>query len=176
LGTHGLWQKYEPYEECLRVPLIFSAPWFSHGTQSHATVSLLDIMPTLLSLAGAKAPPVLEGRDLSSLLTGTDSSAFQDRYVFSEHTPLGSFHKTVDWCMVTDNTWKYVWNCGDLDELFHLELDPYEILNLIDLPEHAAEQRRLQAAMMSHMETTDHPLAPLFSKETQLEHYGDNHG
>lgn len=176
LGTHGLWQKYEPYEECLRVPLIFSAPRFSHGTQSDATVSLLDIMPTLLSLAGAKAPPELEGRDLSSLLTGADSSAFQDRYVFSEHKPLGSFHRTVDWCMVTDNTWKYVWNCGDLDELFHLESDPYETRNLIDPPDHAAEQRRLQAAMMSHMKTTDHPLAPLFSKETRLELCGDNHG
>ncbi len=166
LGAHGLFQKYEPYEEDLRVPLIFSAPWLSQNVVSDATVSLLDLMPTLMSQGGTEVPEELEGEDLSSLLAPDGVDTFQERYVYSEHKPLGSFHNTVEWRLVTDNRWKYVWNNGDLDELFDLGKDPYETTNLIDNPEAAAEQSRLQNALKNHMTVTTDPFVDAYVEQT----------
>ena len=80
--------------------------------------------------------------------------------------PLGSFHNTVEWRLVTDNRWKYVWNNGDLDELFDLGDDPYETTNLIDNPEAAAEQSRLQNALKNHMTVTADPFVDNYVEQT----------
>lgn len=55
-------------EASLRVPMIWSKPGtIEEGHRSAATVSLVDVMPTLLSGLGVKSPPV-DGRDLSAAL------------------------------------------------------------------------------------------------------------
>ena len=158
LGTHGLWQKYEPYEEDLRVPLVFSAPWLEQDRVSGATVSLLDIMPTLLNQTGGEVSGTFEGCDLSNLLEHGISDHFDNRYVFSAHKSLGSFHNTVDWRLVTDNVWKYVWNNGDLDELFDLQADPYETQNLIDSENTEGILRELREILRDQMSHTGDPL------------------
>src|SRR5699024_1400576 len=56
LGEKGLWFKMSPYEHSPRVPLIVHGPDHLVPTGRYANpVSLLDLMPTLLELAGA--PP-----------------------------------------------------------------------------------------------------------------------
>jgi arylsulfatase A-like enzyme len=71
LSHGGLRQKmFNAYEETIRVPLIVSNPiLFRHGAVSHAPVSLVDVVPTLLALAGADAGgAVLDGFDLTPVL------------------------------------------------------------------------------------------------------------
>ena len=59
------------YDESIRVPLVISWP---RGLAAHRVVGdqvrLVDVMPTLLSLADVEAPPDLDGRDLGPLLRG----------------------------------------------------------------------------------------------------------
>ena len=44
MGSHGLWHKMAPYEECLRVPLLMRLPGrIPAGLRSNATVSLIDV-------------------------------------------------------------------------------------------------------------------------------------
>ena len=81
LSDHGeeLWERemgrspdhgHSLYEELLRVPLLFWAPSLIRpGSRFETPVSLLDVAPTLLSLAGLPPDPQHRGRDLSEALT-----------------------------------------------------------------------------------------------------------
>jgi len=168
LGSHGLWQKMHSYEEALRVPMLMRyPPKIRPGIRSQAAVSLIDIIPTILSLVGGDIPKDMLGRDLSP--TFEDGEEFQeDPYRFSEHKPLGDWHKTVEWRMVTDNHFKYTWNQGDLDELYDLVDDPYELHNLIDLPEYKSEQDRLQERLYRWMVETEDGLLQYYQAEVRI--------
>ena len=65
--THGFFV----YEETVRVPLIVAGPDISgRGAVREETVSLSDVMPTILDLAGLDGPAEVEGRSLVPLLGG----------------------------------------------------------------------------------------------------------
>ncbi len=85
-GSHGLVQKwYCAYEEILRVPLVFSHPSFGDARSTDALASSIDVVPTVLSLAGLPAPDgkhTLRGKDLSPILYERASSV-QDEVLFA---------------------------------------------------------------------------------------------
>jgi arylsulfatase A-like enzyme len=58
------------YEEVLRVPLIVVGPGVRAGARSDALVSLIDVAPTLLDLAGAEPLRGSDGESIRSLLAG----------------------------------------------------------------------------------------------------------
>ena len=70
LSHGGLRQKmFNVYEETINVPLVVSNPvLFPRGGETDAMASLVDVLPTLLGVAGADAPADLRGRDLSPIL------------------------------------------------------------------------------------------------------------
>jgi arylsulfatase A-like enzyme len=71
------------FEESVRVPLIFVAPGRIRGPQRHALpVSLVDVTPTLLDLAGVVPITQVDGASLRGLLE--DGSAPAERTIFSE--------------------------------------------------------------------------------------------
>ena len=92
VGAHGLFQKwYTAYQETIKVPLIvrvplkFQGPNYKPGSKVDLLTSSVDILPTLLGLAGANTerlqaslkPSFTEvrpfpGRDLSSIILGTE--------------------------------------------------------------------------------------------------------
>jgi arylsulfatase A-like enzyme len=73
------------HEEVVRVPLIFFGPGIPRGQRVSTPVGLIDLMPTLLELAHASAPPGLMGRSFASLLRGDgDASEFANRPIISE--------------------------------------------------------------------------------------------
>ncbi len=66
---HGLMGHHQTlYEEVLRVPLILLVPGHEQRTDIQPIVSLIDLAPTLLELAGIPAPPSFEGHSLKPLL------------------------------------------------------------------------------------------------------------
>jgi choline-sulfatase len=82
---HGMYQKwYTAYDETIRVPLIVSNPRLCRGPRSIDTpTSHVDLLPTMLGLAGIDPAPILErlmvdhsdarplvGRNLSALVLG----------------------------------------------------------------------------------------------------------
>lgn len=69
LGERGLWYKMAPFEDSIRVPLIVHAPGSYAASRVPEPVSLLDIVPTLVALAGAEpAPTGLDGVSLAGSL------------------------------------------------------------------------------------------------------------
>ena len=57
LGSHGLVQKGSPNEESIRIPLLVRWPGRTPRSEPAQVASLVDLAPTLLSLAGADIPP-----------------------------------------------------------------------------------------------------------------------
>jgi arylsulfatase A-like enzyme len=157
LGQHGLWHKMQAYEESLRVPLIFSAPWLAGGRRRAALASLLDIPATLLGAVGLPVPDSYEGEDLGPILRG-ERTDMRRQYLFAEQEPLGHFHGEVDWRMVADGRWKYIWNCADSAELYDLETDPGETHNLAVLAQHAGRLSAMHDRLVEWMTRTSDPL------------------
>ena len=70
-GNHGLYQKSTPYEEAIRVPLIItggSVLNLRNKAEFEQWVLNLDLMPTILELAGIKQPDSLDGKSLTAFI------------------------------------------------------------------------------------------------------------
>ena len=72
LGSHGGRNKQQPYDECIRVPLLMHWPagLGSHPRRLDAVINSEDIMPTLLGLCGIPIPRTVEGLDFSEYIRG----------------------------------------------------------------------------------------------------------
>lgn len=70
-GEHGSVLHEKLYAPVTRVPLIVRPPGgLAGGRVVHEVVQTLDVMPTLLALAGVSGPTTMQGRDLGLLLAG----------------------------------------------------------------------------------------------------------
>jgi len=91
LSDHGAgfpFEKWTNYDAGLRVPLVVRWPGrIAAGTRSDALVSVIDLLPTLLELAGAPAVDGLDGRSFADVLRGR-ASQHRD-LVFGLHTNVG---------------------------------------------------------------------------------------
>jgi iduronate 2-sulfatase len=140
LGEHGLWMKQSCYEESARVPLIISAPGLAAGKHCPRTVELLDLYPTLTSLAGITAPANLQGTSLRPLLE--NPAAPWDRPAFTQ-VQRGGFPGHS----VRTERWRYTqWDRGAKGaELYDHTTDPRELKNLAADPAHAATVQTMKA-------------------------------
>jgi arylsulfatase A-like enzyme len=87
LGERGMWCHEPPgYPEGIRVPLIMAYPKkLPVGKRISDPVQLLDIMPTVLDIAGIELDNlVLQGDSLLSLIDGSNSEYWKSRICFSE--------------------------------------------------------------------------------------------
>jgi choline-sulfatase len=124
LGERGLWYKMAFFEPAARVPLIVSAPGRLAARRVPAPVSLLDVAPTLLDLCGLESAGDLDGRSLAPVLAGAELS---DADVVAEYLAEGVTAPAV---MLRRGQFKYVWCEGDPEQLYDVESDPHELVNL----------------------------------------------
>jgi len=162
LGSHGgLTDKgWHHFEEIQRIPFIVSLPeryqsdGYRLGQAREELVSLVDLYPTFLEMAGITADGSrLHGRSLMPLLCG-DAGPWRER-VFVEFFGVNSLSTTM--ASVREGRFKYGWNCSSYDDLYDLENDPHEMTNLVDDQDHAAILEHLREAMETWMVETDHP-------------------
>jgi arylsulfatase A-like enzyme len=130
LGDHHLWRKTYGYEASARVPFVVSCPGSlapQRNVEINQIVGWEDIMPTFLDVAGALIPDSVEGKSVLPLLRG-DTDGWRETY-HGEHAPC--YHPENANQFLTDRAWKYIWNpiTGE-DQLFNLESDPNECVNL----------------------------------------------
>lgn len=159
------------YEDTYRVPLLVRWPGVvPGGSVRDEFVSLVDLMPTFVELGGGTVPEAVDGRSLAPLLESeTDLEAGPTGgevdwrpFAFAEYhgDELGLYSQR----MVRTESYKFVFNAPDVNELYDLEADPHELRNLIDHPGFAAERRRLEGLLLDRMRETDDPLHEWTSK------------
>ena len=141
LGEHGLWYKKSFFEEACRIPLIIASPQAEAG-RVDANVSLVDLLPTLLQIAGDKQLDSLieplSGHGLWNLVN--DASSEHPHPVYAENLAEGA---TIARLMVKHERLKYIYSAADPHQLFDLETDPHEQVNQIDNPDYAEAASRL---------------------------------
>lgn len=128
-SEHGLTSKVLAYEESIRVPMIVAGPRVQKGVREELVLNI-DIMPTVLELAGVKPGDELQGRSLVPIMRGETVSDWRE-YIYYE-APFPQ-HGTQPHLAVRTKDWKYIATYDDsslealeFEELFHLESDSEE--------------------------------------------------
>jgi choline-sulfatase len=136
LGERGLWYKMNFFERAARVPLILHAPRLFGARRVAENVSLVDLLPTFVDLAGEGAPfepaTAIDGRSLVGLAAGR--AADWPDSVYGEYMAEGTFQPVF---MIRRGRYKYVACAGDPPQLFDLASDPHELKNLAGDAAHA---------------------------------------
>ena len=141
LGDHGAMSHGGvPYQGVARVPLLLHLP---HGRWSGRRVTqpaaLVDLMPTLLGLAGGAAPPGMVGRSLIPLLQGTGRS--DSAPILCESRGAALLAREGRWCYMS-------WRGEQGEELYDIARDPEQTHNLVgSAPERLHHMRRVLAVL-----------------------------
>jgi arylsulfatase A-like enzyme len=169
----GVLHSQTQYQEMLKVPLIICGPDIPKARRIKTVVSLVDIMPTILSYAGIKTSDSVDGLDVNCLLQ-TGSSRLPSRYVFSEaNKPTGSDQRKelidnrravrhprykLHYDKLTKNT-----------QLYDLQNDPMEKANVLSGHKQLASSmfEQLKVFMQVDAAGTGEKLPPLSSEEVR---------
>lgn len=161
MGDHWMGDKDFYHEMAVKVPMIIADPRkeadATRGLVSDDLVEMIDLAPTFMNALGCEPKPhIIEGRDLTPILHGTNG--FARGYVISEHdyhwsemartldVPQEDAHTT----MIFDGRWKYI-RCEGFDPiLFDLETDPQELIDLGTSQDiaHIETRKRMEAALL----------------------------
>jgi len=162
-GEHGLAEKWYPYEESVRVPLVVvdpRSPEGRRGTVNDEYTLNIDLAPTMLSAAGVPVPDVMQGRDVAGMYLGTDEEVERTRGSWRKEFYYEWFtgHKVVipaSLALVSKRSKYIVYPEYGHEELFLLEDDPYEERNVfgtLNSPA-AKEIKERFSRMRSHAES-----------------------
>jgi choline-sulfatase/uncharacterized sulfatase len=160
-GVFGLPEKYPGIcsEEVCRIPMIWSFPEkLGHGRTCRALVESVDILPTLLALAGVEPMETTDGRDATAVLRG-DNKACEREYAVTEN----AWSKAIRW-----KDFRMVFYPRDMfdgeevGELYNLAEDPWETRNLYHDPSfrdirESMTRKVLEWLVCSTRHVTSHP-------------------
>lgn len=162
LKRHG-WPSHRLlYDWSIHVPLLLrlpeqvalTLPVPVPGRVVSEQVRTIDLLPTVLELFDLPPPEGVEGRSLMSLLRGeldepriayADALNLEERYVKIEALPES---QRDDLYAVVEARWKLIWHRAhpERSELYDLELDPLELVNV--LTDHPEEVERLRSFLV----------------------------
>ena len=139
--SHDMTYKGKPEEESWHVPLIMRLGSEIKGGQVVSNlISSADLMPTILSICGLDVPKTCTGKDKSSAM---GEQGMPDESIYGGTSD--------NWRAVVKGDYKLVTEAASSLEvptkLYNLADDPYEMENLVDMPEHAIAQADLLAEM-----------------------------
>ncbi|MBL9185905.1 MAG: sulfatase [Opitutaceae bacterium] len=147
-AEHGLADKWYPYQESIRVPLIIRDPRMpaaKRGTTNDDFTLNVDLAPTILAAAGRAAPARMQGRDLAPLYLAASAPAWRTEF-FYEHATIRNINFIPSSEALVRKDVKYVW-WPDFkhEQLFDLTADPHEERNLAADPAQAPRLAALRA-------------------------------
>lgn len=147
LGDHWMGEKDLFHEPSVKVPLIIRHPGAeadaTRGTSCDALVEAIDLAPTFVEVAGGEARPhILEGRSLMPWLRG-ETPEWRD-FVVSEYdysvnpavSKLAKDPSSARLFMIADARWKFMHAEGMRPQLFDMQEDPCEFVDLGESPAH----------------------------------------
>lgn len=155
LGQHGLTKKaIHHYEDLLKVPLVVSLPGVvPAGVASNALQSAVDLPQTFLDLVGLPVPRTMAGVMQTAVWTGRRETLRDHVVVENQHQPTTMNLRTL----VTPRHKLTVHFNKPYGELYDLEADPGELVNLWDHPDCAALKSELLLKFV-HAEMAKAPL------------------
>jgi len=149
-GEHGLGpERRFAYEEGIRSPfLVRYPPRVKPGSKISNLLICQDIAPSLIELAGGKPGPQIQGRSFLNLFKSKKipwRKAVLAEYWAEQAYPwlIGMTYKAIRTERYKLIHWVNRGRDGELDEMYDLEKDPFELKNLIRSKPHAAIREKL---------------------------------
>ena len=153
LGDHGFTSKVLPYRPSSHVPLAIIGPGVEPSTEDGLALNI-DLMPTILDLAGLKIPANVHGQSLRRVLSGKEKSV-RDLFVYEG---LGSYGGAKPNLTVVSGPYRYIVTYEDakLDrvnfrELYRIDSDPGEMNNLAKNSQYASQIQGFEKAISLHL-------------------------
>ena len=160
----GEWQRFDKrfmHEPSIRVPMLLKLPkskyLWSAGKKPPQMVLNIDIAPTLLEIAGAKASEKMHGRSIVALVAETPDDPipvkWRDAWLYSYHEFPDVSHNVNKHRGARTEKWKFIhyyeppFKFRDEFELYDLEKDPEERVNLANRPTFQATVKEMQAKL-----------------------------
>lgn len=171
-GSQGVYKKQWPWDECIKVPFLMRYPKvIKPGAVFKFPISVIDVMPTLLGLAGIGIPDTVEGVDLSPFIRGEtddppESVLFMNPCSFEIGDARGEDQyptyqgKQMQYRGVRTERYTYVRTIEGPWILYDNRTDPYQMTNLINRPETKEIQAKLEAMLVAHMEKIGDEILP----------------
>jgi len=171
-GSHGVYKKQWPWSEALKVPFVVRYPNIvPQGAILDAPLSVIDIMPTLLGLAGVPIPDTVEGVDLSAVIQGEPAEvpesvlimnpcpfSIGDKRGYDQYPDYQGMR--LEYRGIITTRYTYVHTIDQPWLLFDNINDPYQINNLIAAPAQAEIRARLDGLMRQHMVAINDEMLP----------------
>ena len=157
----GFYDHHGLYEGDVRVPLILVGPQVPRGKRAPGFVQNVDFVPTFLDMLGLEDVDATEGRSLLPILRGEREGNYSEVFLSEATWELKRGY--------TDGKWKFIdsveqdYHGRPMQELFDLEADPEEQVNLADSrPEVVAELKaKLDAWVAKRLEETGRTSDPV---------------
>ena len=149
---------YCGYDTLMKVPMLVQWPASLPAGRVHEGLSShVDIVPTLLALAGVEPTTAFDGVSLVDVLRGDADSARDE--IFEDVCNHGY--------MTRKGAWKFVLNAGltggevvrKVDELYDLASDPSEVTNQVDDPALQERVATMKARVLAWLKESGHPYA-----------------
>ena len=148
LGEHLMFGKgYPAHDAVSRVPLIISAPGGLASQQIDGLVEAVDILPTLLQLAGIQIPPPLQGQSLANAIMSG-----------SEAGKSAAITEGDGWKSLRTRDYRYVFHADGTELLWHLPSDHGAYHDVADDPEHADSLLRCRHLLLQRLVEMERPL------------------
>lgn len=144
VGQHGLLGKQNLYDHSVRIPLIISAPGMEKGTERNVYCYLSDVYPTLCDLIGIRPADSVTGKSLLPVMEKKENKHRDHLFLAYNSIQRG----------IVKEGWKYlIYNINGekIEQLFNLENDPWEMVNLADMPAYAFLKNAYKRLLMEEM-------------------------
>jgi arylsulfatase A-like enzyme len=132
MGDHNLYRKTYAYEGSSHIPMIIKLPKKIENkikyNKIEEPVLIQDIYPTILDILGLEIPKEIDGKSMFKLIKGED---IKREYIHGEHSTC--YSKEFENHYIVYKNYKYIYyprRTKHLEQLFDLENDPYETLDL----------------------------------------------
>jgi N-acetylglucosamine-6-sulfatase len=159
-GEHGLSvERRLAYEESIRIPLLMRLPsLIKAGSKPEPMALTIDLAPTFIELAGATPFAAMQGKSLVPILKGSIPKDWRHSFFveYYSDTVFPRMNK-MGYKAVRNDRWKYIHYTEqtESDELYDLQSDPYELKNLVNESNAAAELVAMQQELQRLIQQTD---------------------
>jgi len=184
VGEYGMMRKGPELPDILtRIPMLVTGPGVApHDGPHPAHVSIVDLMPTLCEAVGCDRPDGVQGRSLWPMLTGADYPPEEFQSVYAEQgygglhctkAPLPPHPAEGEWSnfdclnsvtqsgsmrMLRKERWKVTMDMHGHGQLYDLDADPSELVNLFGTPDVSDVQHELVAELLAWTLRASDPL------------------